>query len=217
MSELLDPRNADRAVCILRAYFEPGAYTGGQFESFAGGGDRAETVNTFTADDLVAVSLLSVAVPGRAALEILDRRSAALNDALAAVRPDVEFAALTPADLGPEWPVRSLYFQLREIHGIGETVATKLLARKRPHLVPILDSVVTAELSIVNGQLWLPLHAWLTADDRANDALLRALRTTAGLDGRVSVLRVFDVLTWMTGTGDAERVCPGTTRSAGAP
>jgi Family of unknown function (DUF6308) len=40
-------------------------------ETFAGGGDAPEVANFFTATDLVAVSLLSVDVPGTAALRIL--------------------------------------------------------------------------------------------------------------------------------------------------
>lgn len=208
LSSLLDPRSADRAACVLQAYFEPGAYTGAHFETFAGRGDRPESVNTFTADDVVALSLLSIALPGSAVLEILEGQAATLAEGLADIPADVELVDLDPADLGPTWPVRALYKQLMGIHGIGETAATKLLARKRPHLVPILDSVVTAELTIVNGQLWQPLHEWLTADDRANDNHVRALRSKAGLDNRASVLRVFDILAWMVGTGAADRVCP---------
>lgn len=42
-------------------------YTGGQFERFAGRGDHPDVVNRFTAEDLVAVSMLSVHGPSRAA------------------------------------------------------------------------------------------------------------------------------------------------------
>ena len=69
--------------------------------------------------------------------------------------------------------------------------------------MPILDSVVTQELSIANGLFWVPLHDRLTADDRANQLHLESLRSRAGLGPDISVLRVFDVLTWMTGKGYA--------------
>ena len=110
---------------------------------------------------------------------------------------------LPAADLGDTWPVRALYNELLSIPDVGETTACKLLARKRPHLVPILDTVVTQELSIVHGQFWLPLHDWLAADDRAHHLHLESLRSRAGLGPDISVLRVFDVLTWMTGKGYA--------------
>ena len=68
----------------------------------------------------------------------------------------------------------------------------------------ILDSVVTQELSANRVQFWLPLHAWCTADDRANHNDLESLRSKAGLGHDISVLPVFDVLTGMTGKGCAK-------------
>ncbi len=85
--------------------------------------------------------------------------------------------------------------------GFSETAATKLIARKRPHLVPIPDSVVTQQLGIVKGRYWLPLHAWLTADDNANHRHVVELRDAAGLGPEISALRVFDVLAWLVGKG----------------
>src|ERR1035438_10441082 len=68
---LLDASD-DRAVAVLAAYYHPlsgggGGYTGGQFDAFDPSGTRSASANTYTADDLVAVTLLSVEVPGRAA------------------------------------------------------------------------------------------------------------------------------------------------------
>ena len=71
--------------------------------------------------------------------------------------------------------------------------------------MPILDTVVAQELSILHGLFWLPLRDWLTADDRANHLHLESLRSRAGLGPDISVLRMFDVLTWMTGKGNARR------------
>lgn len=208
LARLLDPTQEERAACVLRAYFSPGRYTGAHFERFAGGGDRADVAHRFDADDLVAVSMLSISIPGGTALELLEHRSERLQELLEALPTDVEFADLDPEVVGSAWPARALYRELTAIKDIGETAATKLMARKRPHLVPILDSVVTAELSIEKGRLWEPLHAWLTRDGRANERHLRAVRDRAGLSKEISVLRVFDILTWMTGTGDADIVCP---------
>ncbi|MET7392074.1 DUF6308 family protein [Dactylosporangium sp. NPDC005572] len=49
----------DEGAGHLRAYFAPGAYTGSGFETFAGGGDRAESCDS----DLYAVEALNVQVP----------------------------------------------------------------------------------------------------------------------------------------------------------
>ena len=204
LEALLSPASADRAADSLRRYFTPhpdGRFTGAHFERLGAGGDRPEVADNFTAEDLVAVSMLSVTVVGTAALQILETRQRTLHEMLKAIPTDVALTDLDPADLGDSWPVRPLYRELLRIPQVGGTTTSKLIARKRPHLVPILDSVINRELSIVRGRFWLPLHDWLAADDRANHRHLESLRTKAGLGPDISVLRVFDVLAWMTGKG----------------
>ncbi|WP_421740701.1 DUF6308 family protein [Cellulomonas sp.] len=206
LAYLLSPVGAEEAAAHLRAYFTPlpvGKYSGAHFERLGGGGDRPSIADEFTAEDLIAVSMLAVEVVGDAALEVLELRRARLRELLRRVPTDVALVDLEPESLGPEWPVRALYRELIDIRLVGETAATKLLARKRPHLVPILDSVVTNELSIVKGNYWVPLHAWLTADGRANHHHLLALRSLAGLGEEISALRIFDVLAWLVGKGYA--------------
>lgn len=206
LADLLAPDGEGAAVEALRTYFTPlpeGRYSGAYFERLGGGGDRPEVANEFTADDVVAVSLLAVDIGGDAALDLLETRRSRLSGLLRAIPTDVELADLAAENLGDAWSVRAAYRELLSIKRIGETSATKLLARKRPHLVPILDSVVAAELSIAKGRYWRPLHAWLTADGRARHRQLEHLRAEAGLGPEVSVLRVFDVLTWMVGKGYA--------------
>lgn len=63
--------DAERVVDDLRRYFGiglppgVGAFTGDRFEHLAGGGDRRQVADRFTAEDLVAVQTLSVTVPPR--------------------------------------------------------------------------------------------------------------------------------------------------------
>ncbi|WP_224291354.1 DUF6308 family protein [Streptomyces olivaceus] len=70
--------DAERVVDDLRRYFGiglppgAGAFTGGWFERLAGGGDRRQVVDRFTAEDLVAVQTLSVTVPAPVALDLLE-------------------------------------------------------------------------------------------------------------------------------------------------
>lgn len=199
---LLEPEGADGAADVLRSYFAPrpsGRFTGAHFERLGGGGDRPEVADHLTAEDVVAVSMLSVTVEADVALELLISRRDRLRTLLRRIPTGVALADLTQDEIGDDWPVRAAYQQLLDIPGIGPTAATKLLARKRPHLVPIVDSVVDAELSLVRQRLWVPLHAWLTADGKANHRHLLALRDRAGLGAEISALRVFDVLVWMTG------------------
>ena len=47
-------------------------FTGGRFELFDGGGDRAQTRDRFTMSDIFAEQLLSVDVPAAIALDLID-------------------------------------------------------------------------------------------------------------------------------------------------
>lgn len=191
---------------MVARYFTPrptGHFTGAHFERLGGGGDRPAIADEFTAEDLVAVSMLSVSVVGNAALEILVHRRARLHEMLRHVPTDLALGAVDGAMIGPAWPAWQVYRELRSVPDVGPTTASKLLARKRPHLVPVYDTVVAAELGLVDGRLWQPLNAWLTADAQANERQLHRIRAAAGLGTDISLLRVFDVLTWMVGVRNA--------------
>lgn len=206
LASFLRPDHVDCAAAVVREYFTPrptGRFSGAHFERLGGGGDRPAVADEITAEDLVAVSMLSVDIMGESALELLLHRRNRLRELLRRVPTDVALFAIPSDALGPQWSVRPLYAELLTVRGIGETAASKLLARKRPHLVPVFDSVIEAELSLVRRQLWVPLHHWLTVDRGRNASLLEAIRSAAGLGEDISLLRVFDVLTWMVGKGYA--------------
>ena len=88
----------------------------------------------------------------------------------------------------------------------GQVVTSKLLARKRPHLLPVIDSKVSAQLShdrkkrvdfyrsmwrvMSDTELALPAHL--------SDIRDRAFRATGDERiRRLSDLRVFDIVVWM--------------------
>lgn len=201
----------------LRAYFtartEQGApaWTGARFEALAGGGDRAQTAFRLSADDIVAVSLLSVSIPGEAVLALLEGEVGnGVAHHLAQVPREV---AITDPDaavqLGEDQPAWRAWDLLVAQPGIEWVTAAKLLARKRPALVPVYDRVVRCTYGHP-PRLW----AWLVghfADAESDLAgrLARA-RSEAGVDDQVSVLRVLDVIVWMRHhrRHDA-RSCPG--------
>jgi len=158
LASLLAPDGTDTAVNALRAYFTPrpvGRYSGAHFERLGGGGDRPHVADEFTAEDLVAVATLAVNISGDAAVEILATKQARLREILRRIPTDRALADLANEEIGSSWPVRGLYRQLNSITSIGETSAAKLLARKRPHLVPILDSVIIVELLGAAGMAML--------------------------------------------------------------
>ncbi|PTU57882.1 hypothetical protein DBB34_01810 [Sphaerisporangium cinnabarinum] len=181
-------------------------WAGSRFERLAGGGDRPETVDRFTADDLVAVSLLSVNVPPHGAIDLLETRADEFAQLLAEIPHDVELVDLE--SIPDDWAPGRLWEALRDIHGIGWVTAGKLLARKRPRLVPVYDTVVRAAVQ-PTASFWEALRAELRADDRALHRHLVSLRDEAGIGDDISALRVFDVVVWMhhrylVPTADAE-------------
>lgn len=189
------------ALSQLRRYFrrrEDGhvAYAGALWDGFDPSGSRARDADRFTADDVASLRLLSVSMPGRAMYELLVTDSPRFNEMLEGVGADRDLGSEeTPICKGdPAW---ELHVALKAFDGVGPTIASKLLARKRPRLLPIRDSVVVAVMQL--GDLfWEPLRVALRTDGL--DDRLGRLHDAAGLPPEVSRLRVLDVLTWMQGS-----------------
>jgi hypothetical protein len=197
-----------RAAGYLRTYYgitDGVGYTGSHFDSWP-----SNDPDRFTADDLVAVSFLSVFVPPQAARTLLATDARRFAGLLAAVGPDRDLAQ-EPQALAEDSPPSQLYRAVRKLPGVGRTIATKLVARKRPRLLPIYDSVV-ARVTQVGDHHWEPVRQALRADapgrNRSLHEHLLDLGRTAGTAQEVSVLRLFDVITWME--GKANRLEPTT-------
>jgi hypothetical protein len=75
------------------------------------------------------------------------------------------------------------------VDGVGSTIAGKVMARKRPELIPIVDDVVAGRLGCVNGTYWTTFRQVLQDHDRRV--------RIASLGSHVPVLRVLDTLMWM--------------------
>ncbi|MFH8222695.1 DUF6308 family protein [Streptomyces sp. NPDC018057] len=193
----------ERAVRDLRDYFGVGAapgavsYTGSRFESLGGGGDRPETADTVTAEDLIAVQTLSVRVPAPVALDLLEGElGVRMSGLLRAIPAGLDMADAGTAHLAAGSPADEAWKLLRGQPRIGWVTAGKLLARKRPRLLPVYDQVVRCVLSEPES-FWLGLWAALRTDERALHHALADLRQRAGLPEHISVLRVCDVVLWM--------------------
>jgi hypothetical protein len=188
------------AVGYLRRYFglEGQGYVGRWFDDWDSTGTREADKNVITSDDLVAVSLLSVEVPGPAAVRILRDDREQISELLSLI-DDRHLVTVEPGDIVPEWPAWRLWTVLKHgADGIGSTIASKLLARKRPLLLPIQDSVVVRVIGPTDN-LWASLAEALREDDESLHKHLIRLRTVAGLPEWITPLRVFDVVTWMEG------------------
>ncbi|MEJ2866382.1 DUF6308 family protein [Actinomycetospora sp. OC33-EN08] len=194
----------DECVRNLRAYFAGTdgipAYSGSRFESF---GDNPW--NRIVVDDLVAVSMLSVRVPGQAALRFLERSAGAISALLVQIPTDLDLyeesaaehvAAGSAAD--QLWTLLRTSSQRHDGVGTGLVTTSKLLARKRPRLLPVWDGVVAGQLGLAKPRThWEDVHRWL-ADDRRVE-ILRSLEAEGHVPAHVSLLRVLDVVLWMRG------------------
>ena len=193
------------AIDVLQEYFtrpfvKTGHIrTGARWDSWDPSGRREADVDTFTADDLVAITLLSVQVPAQGAWIMLGEASSELNRLLAAVGPDRDLVDESDT-MTPESPVWQLETALREIHGIGRIVASKLIARKRPRLYPIYDDVVGRQLGTKAAHLE-PVRLALRDGGGVLHRRLVDLRDRAGLDEAVPAVRILGVLAWMQGKG----------------
>jgi len=210
----------DRAVHDLSRYFGVDApsgtaptYTGGRFEALGGGGDRPETAGRVTSDDLVAVQMLSVQVPGPVALELLEGDlGEQVAHHLTAIPTDVAVSDAAAAGLiGPTGPAVAAWRLLERPYDMGWVTAGKLMARKRPQLIPVWDRVVRCAMGFPPPQaVWLWFHQRMSADEGALTRALTAVRGAAGVPPSVTTLRTLDVVVWMRHRGEhRDRGCHG--------
>lgn len=144
-----------------------------------------------TPSDLLAVSLLDVSIPAPAVRALLEN-SATWSEFLREDRipSDQPLWLMTDEQYGI---ADEMWQALIKLHGVGPTKAGKLMARKRPLLIPIYDEVISDFLSPWTDDLWKDLRSTLTDVDLRNrvDALAH------GLPARPSTLRLVDVAIWM--------------------
>jgi Family of unknown function (DUF6308) len=188
------------AYRLVNAYYmpTPQAYSevtgvlfaGRHFDELPGNDVRA-----FTVGDLAAASLLDVRFGPHAVVELLERD--ACNALLAEIPSNLALWEVTSEHLGRDSAAWQLWRRLVSIPGVSQTRASKLLARKRPHLMPILDSVIVDRLCLERLDGWQALREALTPELRIR---INELATAATIHGasRPSTLRLLDVATWMT-------------------
>lgn len=202
-----------QSLSDLKRYFlgiGGAAYTGGQFEIFGGGGDRPEAADSITVEDLIAVQLLSVRVPPQRILDLLDGQlGRRLEVELARIAVDVELDSEEALPLiKPGGHAAEAWRVLRQA-GIGPVTSGKLLARKRPKLVPVYDSVVACALG-TGARFWEWLHGRLREENSLLPRRLRELHERAELPVQVSPIRVLDVVLWIRHRDShLRRGCPG--------
>lgn len=117
---------------------------------------------------------------------------------LAAIPSSLDLADATDAHINRTSSAWALWNLVDDLHGVGSTLTSKLLARKRPRLMPVQDSVVSRAIGLTSGgNMWTGLRELLRADEAALAATLRAIRNEAPVAASLTDLRVFDIVVWM--------------------
>jgi hypothetical protein len=200
---LLKALGDDRSVEDLCTYFNvraggPPLYTGAKFELLNDGGSRDEVRDKITPWDLLAVQCLGLTVPTSVALELIEGQ---LGEELGTLLREVPTnVALGEADADKHVrdgsPANQAWRILEAQDDVGWVIAGKLMARKRPHLIPVWDNVVRCAFGRPRNA-WLWLDGLLRQHDSGLKEQLDELHHAAQLPELVSRIRVLDVVIWM--------------------
>jgi hypothetical protein len=165
--------------------------------------DSGEPVrpSTFDESDLRLANRGGARISAAEIAAILERRGR-IESALRGLDPAASLEG-SPASV-PWKPLTRLFDSFAEIKGFGYSKLTKTLHRKRPALIPILDSVVQAYLAQDEPQLPVPFGERGTALvrlykedlDRNSVPLGELQRELASRGHRLTKVRILDVLIW---------------------
>jgi hypothetical protein len=192
-----------QAVEDLRAYYQdgPSSYPGRWFERIGTPQDQHRDRNRLTADDIVALSALSVRLPVTVSARLLGTYSLEITEFLTDIPAEVDLWNASRAHLGPKSPAFHLFMKFRAMawnggeRGTAWVTAHKLLARKRPRLIPIYDAQVRGLVALGKGaDWWVSLQSAFTPEIRAH---LDRAHKAATLDPATTSLRTLDVILWM--------------------
>lgn len=174
---------------VSRYYDEKGTFAGRLFDQLG-----QNPPNVFTRDDLLAVTLLDVQFTPTGIRSILGSEADVLAEELSRLPPNLALWDADDAQL--DTCAEPLWRRLVAITGVGEVIAGKLLARKRPRLIPIVDQVVIRVLGPAPENYWRGIRGAL--QDTARRERIVALRSDDSKG--ISQLRLLDTLVWMHGS-----------------
>lgn len=141
-------------------------------------------------DDVLAVAFLDTPIRASAYREIM-RSYPQIEALLLMIPPTIRLWDVKESDAAYA-AADDLWKLLKGISGLGTTRVSKILARKRPHFIPILDSRVQ-EFYGDTKRFWMPLASVL-ADSTLRERV-RALAPSYPEES-LSTLRILDIAVW---------------------
>ena len=213
-----------RAKACFLSYMD--SYTGAWFERLADPDPFC-----ITAADVVAVSTLAVEVPAGVSIWLTeeqrdDGRDASIPELLRAIPTDSDIGHVDETVLAHNSPADQLWRLLQANrwpdgpvanNGLGAVTAGKLLAAKRPALIPIWDQCVDRGLGPPRGAFWTTMRArfrdptFVTQLRRVHNDAMTAVENSqsrmhpGGVDvpKEPTLLRTLDIIVWMRVCGYA--------------
>ena len=185
--------HAARIKADFDRYFT--GFNGRHFERFSAMGSA--DANRFAATDILAVEALSGKVPPNSAAKLIDTVAEDFTALLREIPDDKDLWEMEASDLGEGSPALTLYRRLKGLHGVGPVTATKLMASKRPRLMPVIDSLVTEVLQPPGGWFWVPMRNQLADPGRRK----KIAEVVSCAPDNVTLLRRIDVAVWMHAKG----------------
>ena len=167
-------------------------FSGRWFDKFAAMGD----VDVFGPSDVLSVEALSVRVRPESAAKLIIADADRFNSLLQQIPKGVDLWDVDPSLIDVGSPAAELHGALDGLPRVGWVTAGKLMAAKRPRLIPILDKEVKGLLNPPRGRFWASMYEQLSVDARR-----RAIAEVCEVapDG-VTLLRRIDVALWMHAT-----------------
>jgi hypothetical protein len=170
---------------------------GSFFEILGGRGDEGESKNYFTFADLYAITCLSVKVPPQSGLKVVDGDLFEESSRLLAKLPTNQQLFF------PYWQrygksIDELFQLLKGLPGVDWVTASKMISRKRPRLVAILDNVVFDALNLPDAAF----DDWEILSIICYDSNIRQLLTQMSRDvqnknqGNLNVTRMAGLPIW---------------------
>lgn len=182
----------DRVAGLVADFYdESGPFAGLSFLGFG-----SNPPHEITAGDLLAVTFMGEFYPPLAVRRLTQ---SSLAERVAALLADIP-TGLAIWDVSTEQlhdeegaPVQ-LWRELLSLYLVGRTKVSKLMARKRPALVPVYDRWIGEKIATVDDY-WRVYHAFLCDD--SNQADVNALRPSHLSEQDLPTLRILDTAVWM--------------------